>query len=269
MFELIIFEIAGINLNSSLWIVTIMICYILDFLDSTSRYFHWRLGLTLLLVMVIAVIPYLIAHSCIVNIRLVTPRWVQPLTLFFWFAYLYFFWKIGDPFPLLSVSRGNFTIEQAVSRIGVVGVTLMAILSGFGAVNYPYTSMTYFIHPVSQSDVLNVERRLLQTMDMLVVKKKRIALNKKRNKPNTSKQSLWNIISSNISKPADSENIGQLRLEIGGLEEVSRQLFLEAHSMKNMQEKERWAQTFRGKYFNVLGHFFSLYCLYKIFIVRV
>ena len=148
-------------------------------------------------------------------------------------------------------------------------MTLMAILSGFGAVNYPYTSMTYFIHPVSQSDVINIERRLLQTIDMLIVKKKRIALDKRRNKPATGKQSLWNMISSNISKSPGSENIGQLRLEIGGLEELSRQLFLEVHSMKNMQEKERWAQTFRGKYFNVLGHFFSLYCLYKIFIVSI
>lgn len=50
MFELIIFEIGG-------------------FLESTSRYFHWRVGLTLLLVMVIALIPYYIAYSSIVNIR--------------------------------------------------------------------------------------------------------------------------------------------------------------------------------------------------------
>lgn len=50
MFELIIFEIAGI-------------------LESSSRYFHWRLGLSLLLVLVIALIPYYIAYSCIANIR--------------------------------------------------------------------------------------------------------------------------------------------------------------------------------------------------------
>lgn len=50
MFELIIFEIAG-------------------FLESSSRYFHWRLGLTLLLVMVIALIPFYIAYSSIANIR--------------------------------------------------------------------------------------------------------------------------------------------------------------------------------------------------------
>lgn len=59
--------------------------------------------------------------------------------------YIYLFWKIGDPFPLLSPKQGILAIEQAISRVGVIGVTVMALLSGFGAVNYPYTSMAYFM----------------------------------------------------------------------------------------------------------------------------
>lgn len=126
MFELIIFEIVGL-------------------MESSSRYFHWRLGLTLMLVMCIVLIPFYIAYACITNIRLVPAKWHRTLAVLVWFAFLYGFWRVGDPFPLLSVSQGIFTIEQAVSRIGVIGVTVMAVLSGFGAVNYPYTSMTYFI----------------------------------------------------------------------------------------------------------------------------
>lgn len=64
-------------------------------------------------------------------------------------------------------------------------------------------------------------------------------------------------------------DIGQLRLEISALEELSRQLFLEVHALRNMQTRQRWARTLQGKYFNVLGHFFSLYCLWKIFICTI
>lgn len=64
-------------------------------------------------------------------------------------------------------------------------------------------------------------------------------------------------------------DISQLKLEIAGLEELSRQLFLEAHENRNMLERIEWSKTWKGKYFNFLGYFFSLYCIWKIFIVSV
>lgn len=72
-------------------------------------------------------------------------EYIKHATILVWIAFLVIFWKIGDPFPILSTKQGLLSIEQLVSRIGVIGVTVMALLSGFGAVNYPYTSMRYFI----------------------------------------------------------------------------------------------------------------------------
>ena len=53
---------------------------------------------------------------------------------------------------------------------------LSGLLSGFGAVSYPYTSMAMFMRSVSASDVHQLEKKLLQTFEMIVAKKKRIAL---------------------------------------------------------------------------------------------
>jgi hypothetical protein len=144
MFELIIFE-------------------ILELLDASSRYFYWCLMLYLLLFVVIVLNPFYIAYYCISNVPygkdlfyslfniltkqlfVVKPDYIKHLTILVWIIFIIIFWKFGDPFPILSPKQGVLSMEQLVSRIGVIGVTVMALLSGFGAVNYPYTSMAYFI----------------------------------------------------------------------------------------------------------------------------
>lgn len=89
-------------------------------------------------------------------------------------------------------------------------MTVMAILSGFGAVNFPFTNMNYFIHPVTQNDVIMTERKLMQTIDMILAKKKRIALEKKnrQKQQGTTKNSFWSLLSSvanNKSGMSESE----------------------------------------------------------------
>ena len=161
MFELIIFEILGL-------------------LEPSSRYFHWNLGIYSLLVVVILVIPFYIGYFIVLNFSKVRGTPFQlVLTLSCWLGFFYAFWKLGNPFPILSASHGVFSIEQGVSRVGVIGVTLMAILSGFGAVNAPYTYMSYFMRQVTDVDIQAIERRLIQTMEFIVTKKKRIAFSKR------------------------------------------------------------------------------------------
>lgn len=34
-------------------------------------------------------------------------KWILPLTVVSWMLFIYFFWKIGDPFPILSARHGK------------------------------------------------------------------------------------------------------------------------------------------------------------------
>ena len=70
----------------------------------------------------------------------------------------------------LASGHSQQSVSPGISRVGVIGVTIMALLSGFGAVNYPYTSMNIFMRSVSQEDVSKIERKLLQTMEMISMK---------------------------------------------------------------------------------------------------
>ncbi|KAG1679575.1 Golgi pH regulator [Nymphon striatum] len=254
MFELIIFEILGI-------------------LDSSSRYIHWKIGLYATLFMLIVLLPFYMAYFTLSNIRFVKKQMIFPFTITAWFIFIYFFWKLGDPFPILSPKHGILSIEQGVSRIGVIGVTIMALLSGFGAVNYPYTSMAYFVRPVTSSDIQQLEKKLLQVMDMIVKKKKKIALTIRevngKSIENNQSSSIWGMLKSVTSSVTSSESVSHLRKEVLALEELSRQMFLEDVDLHNMQERIEWSKTLKGKYFNFMGYFFSMYCIWKIFIVNL
>jgi len=253
MFELIIFEILGL-------------------LDPSSRYFHWNVGLYCLLMVVILLIPVYIGYFSVRNFTRIRGTQLQViLTLVSWFGFFYLFWKIGNPFPILSAKHGIFSIEQGVSRVGVIGVTLMAVLSGFGAVNAPYTYMTYFMRQVTDADISAIERRLLQTMELIITKKKRIAYAKRQELANGSKvpkSGIWGVFSG-FASTGQSENIKLLDNEVMALEELSRVLFLESVDLHNSKERVEFAKTLQGKYFDFLGHIFSIYCIWKIFISAV
>lgn len=252
MFELIIFE-------------------IIDIMDSSSRFFHWKLGLYAILFVLIAVLPFYIAYYLVQNIPIVPQeRHIRVLvTIVAWVMTLYFFWKIGDPFPILSPKHGIFSIEQCIGRVGVIGVTLMAILSGFGAVNCPYTYMTYFIRDVTDSDIHRIEKRLLQTLDRIIAKKKKIAEAKRESlrqaQRSTPSTGIWGLLkSAATSVTTATENLGPLKEETKHAEELSRQLFLESADLHDAKDRIEYSKTLKGQYFNVLGHFFSLYCVVKI-----
>ncbi|KAH0624917.1 hypothetical protein JD844_032844 [Phrynosoma platyrhinos] len=226
MFELIIFEILGV-------------------LSSSSRYFHWKLNLCVILLVLVFMVPFYIGYFVVSNIRLLH-RHRLLFACVVWLIFMYFFWKLGDPFPILSPKHGILSIEQLISRVGVIGVTLMALLSGFGAVNCPYTYMSYFLRNVTDADILALERRLLQTMDMIISKKKRIAMVHRnmfqRGEVHNKPSGFWGMIKSVTTSASGSENdikcdfaldniglpdLALIQQEVDALEELSRQLFLE------------------------------------------
>lgn len=248
MFELIIFEILGV-------------------LNANSRFFYWKITIYIMLIMLIFILPSCISYFIVSNSRLKRNQlFVKVGSVALYVVFICIFVKIGDQFPITSPNYGALSIEQGLSRVGVIGVSLIGVLSGFGAVNYPYTSMTCFMRTVNRSDVLQLEKKLMHNYAMIADKKKRIA--EKEEESKSQRASGWSVGSYAFSLlgSSDSESVSELRSSCNTLEELTRQLFLELAELRQMQDRVVWSKTLKGQYFNLLGYIFSAYCVMKILI---
>jgi hypothetical protein len=128
MFELIMFEIG-------------------DLLDAETRRLHWKLDLQLMLTLVIFVLPFgQFYFNCRDGGMARLRSWCVAVVL--WGGFLIGFWKL-----------------LGMGRVGVVGVTVMALLSGVGSVLTPHNLMTYFIRGFSAEDEAALRMRMFQAIE--------------------------------------------------------------------------------------------------------
>jgi len=255
----------------------LIILEILDVLERSSRWFNWKLDIYIMLVVLIFILPaYIIYIMLSARFRKWHTKMLAAVCAMI--AWLLFFYKIGDPFPIVSKrEHGILSIEHGVSRIGVIGVTTMAILSGFGAVNGPYTYMAYFLRSIDEMDISMLEKRLLQNMERILSRKKRLALARANLRTlSGSTKSGWmsKLISSiHIGQPTEltvlQNDIKQLVAEIEALEEMRRQLFSEINDLHIGKALMHESRTCKGRFFNLIGYFFSVYCVYKMFMASI
>jgi len=74
-----------------------------------------------------------------------------------------------------------------------------------------------------------------------------------------SRSTHWNIL-----RPKVSEN--DIRRDISIFEQIFCQLTNDFTHLQILKQQIQFSKTLKGKYYHVLGHFFSLYCIWKIFI---
>ena len=91
--------------------------------------------------------------------------------------------------------------------------------------------MAMFMLPVSALDVAGIERKLLQTMEMITAKKKKIVLaerdQREKARGRGEEGGTWWGKMRSVAPSAITENIPLLKADVQALEELSRHLFLE------------------------------------------
>ncbi|XP_033095441.1 Golgi pH regulator-like, partial [Anneissia japonica] len=77
------------------------------------------------------------------------------------------------------------------------------------------------------------------------------------------------IINEDLDSLTVASDTSQLQQEISGYEELSRQLFIELVDLQNTRERTEYSKTLKGRFFNLMGYVFSLYCTWKITISTI
>jgi len=259
----------------SLTLFELIFFEIMDVMDREWRYKCWKFDLVLMSLNLILILPYYQFYLLISTYGF-SKRRTHILSFILLGFYLLLFWKIGDPFPILKEDTGVVSLEMGVGRIGIVGVAVMAILSGYGAVNVPYMYISYFLRPVKDSTIQKLERQFLHTLEKIFSKKKRLLLVKKQllsSRPNYNGhhghssgfftgwiKNLWYDKRSRTNL----EDITRIEQEIKELEDLNRDYFCQIHELKLEKERIKFSTTLQGKFYNWLGYFFSIYCIYKV-----
>lgn len=126
---------------------------------------------------------------------------------------------------------------------------------------------------MTKKDIDDVEKRLNQVMETVDKKKKLLA--------NIETQTFvsylhftnrWNVLQRTLKCglidhiSCSTKRISFIKQEISQFEEIHLQLSNDLVRLQAVQKRVEYSKTFKGRYFHVLGHFFSLYCIWKIFI---
>ncbi|CAI5522601.1 unnamed protein product, partial [Closterium sp. Naga37s-1] len=265
---------------------------ILPVLGTSARLWNWRFDLSLLLALLLIVLPCYHSFLVLANTGMRRERAAAGAVVFLG-GFLYLFWRMGISFPMPTPDKGLFTVAQMVSRVGVIGVTLMAVLSGYEAVNLPYTYLSLFIREIDEAEIGTLERRLRHGMEMLVGKKKRSLLMRMhldRTHPHLMQELHGNARGASVLRrfvgllmraPREEERDEEsMRLkgypplllelhateaEIKALEALTRSLFLDICTLREEKAAMAYSRTWKGHVKNIFGYIGSAYCIAKMY----
>ena len=171
------------------------------------------------------------------------------------------------------------TMVRVVSRTAVLGICLLGVLSGFGMVHFPYTTVRIFHRAIPDAEVSGLERRLVQSVETIVERKKRIEilkheiarearLERDRNSKNGGGGSLFNRLAGGFRLPglgeARGEQILAISAEIEALEMVNNTLFFDLHDVNLQRQRAKMSKTPYGRFLELCGVGMAVVCGYRL-----
>ena len=286
-------------------LLVLVLYEILGLVDESFLRVHWRFNLRAVLVLLIFVLPFVHLHrffTLAVGWR-AKPRRAVAAALAAHLALLFGFHRVGGGGENLDGAFGEKSVARAVFRVGVVGVSMLAVLSGFGAVHFPYEVLSLFAKPVGDAESQALRRRLVQATETVVARRKRQALLRRELAELEPPGGVGGVGGGGASSGAAEDRrggfgfgalgslrrllpvspgkrfarrgdatraegvrlkLGALSAEIEAMEHVVRSLFAETHEARLARERRAAASTARGKLNDIAGAAMCLTCFWRV-----
>lgn len=273
------------NIALSAVLVEILLCEISGFLPVPARRLALRVTIPSLLILLILVAPALEVHSILSALGISFEgtgktryriAWLSEILAFG--AWLLSFWFVGHGFLGLNLRdsndvynvlsspsmRHNGFLEGCLERIGIIGISLMASLSGFAAISAPWQSFGVKQRLITDADISRKQAGLDATEDMLMAKRSRLrALERRMSESNTDNSLLTRVIGTFRSN-SETQERQTLYLEISGLETMRIGLNNTLYTLRTRRTAQVRAHTATGRLLNTFTYGFALYCIYRL-----
>lgn len=159
MLLLLIYEIAGV-------------------LEVKTRWLTWRITLVADVTLLVLVLPSAFFYVLCTDSGLLSFRAARLVTVMCLIGFLWAFWQAGRLFPIMrgGVAHDLLSLEGLVGRLGVIGVSTSAILSGYGAISTPYNYLSVFLQDVSDGDIRMARANVRACMSQVLTHQTQLAL---------------------------------------------------------------------------------------------
>lgn len=263
--------------------LSLVILEISSLMTPSTREVLWRLDLSALASLLLVVQPVLLGYT-ITAAR----GWSWRVALFVSIVgeagFLFLTWRLGQLFPLTRPpSRGSGLgagetqpggLEGVVGRLGMLGVTVAAVLSGYGAVASPYNFITLGWSSVTPKQVSAKRIECRRLLDRVAVADRKLLAAQPSSgaaKAAAGEASLAGALAEVLGcGPRPGSGAGQaqlaLRAEVGMLRALLQHEHMELVELLQAQERMAQARTLQGRLLRVAGVGLSGYGVYRVII---
>ncbi|KAI4138478.1 MAG: hypothetical protein L6R39_006768, partial [Caloplaca ligustica] len=256
----------------------LILCEISNIINTSVRRFGFHITIALLLLLLVVVIPSLQIQSVISaagweftgkskgRLRFAWILQIASTTLWliaFWWTGGQLLAKTTNTSPSRNPDFPTLS-EACLSRVGVIGVSLMALLSGFASVSAPWQNFFSKSRPVTETDLARKATGLEATNDMLAAKQSRLRALERKISDTPQDKSIFQKAMGSIRGNPDLTEIKSLEMEIKGLETMALSLSTSHNHLRSRLQQQNRSRTFSGRVLVVSSYAFSLFCVYRI-----